>query len=105
TPLDTWAQGVRLPRLVPGDLVAVPNVGAYGLTARLLAVQGHRPPVEVVVDSAPLTVDPGTRDLAGAGAGQVVSVTRLALVREHASGRPRQTVASMTRPDERTDLW
>jgi diaminopimelate decarboxylase len=50
TPLDTWSQGVRLPRLRPGDLVAVPNVGAYGLTASLLAFLGHPPPVEVVVD-------------------------------------------------------
>ena len=52
TPLDTWSQGVRLPRLRPGDLVAVQNVGAYGLTASLLAFLGHPPPVEVVVDGA-----------------------------------------------------
>ena len=52
TPLDTWSQGVRLPRLRPGDLVAVPNVGAYGLTASLLGFLCHRPPVEVVVDGA-----------------------------------------------------
>jgi len=50
TPLDTWSQGVRLPRLSPGDLVAVQNVGAYGLTASLLAFLGHPAPVEVVVD-------------------------------------------------------
>src|SRR5205814_1484884 len=43
TPLDTWSQGVRLPRLRPGDLVAVPNVGAYGLTASLLALPGPAP--------------------------------------------------------------
>jgi diaminopimelate decarboxylase len=51
TPLDIWGQGVRLPLLRPGDLVAVPNVGAYGLTASLLAFLGHRAPVEVAVDT------------------------------------------------------
>jgi diaminopimelate decarboxylase len=51
TPLDTWSQGVQLPQLRPDDLVAVPNVGAYGLTAGLLAFLGHRAPVEVVVDT------------------------------------------------------
>lgn len=64
TPLDTWSQGVTLPRLVPGDVVAVPNVGAYGLTAGLLAFLGHRAPTEVVLD--------GT---------EVVSVSRLTLGR------------------------
>jgi diaminopimelate decarboxylase len=33
----------------PGDLVVVPNVGAYGLTASLLGFLGHTPPAEVVV--------------------------------------------------------
>lgn len=54
TPLDVWAQGVSLPRLRPGDVVAVPNVGAYGLTASLLAFLGHRAPTEVVVDGPDL---------------------------------------------------
>jgi diaminopimelate decarboxylase len=52
TPLDSWSQGVTLPRLYPGDVLAVPNVGAYGLTAGLLAFLGHRPPTEVVLDGA-----------------------------------------------------
>lgn len=68
TPLDTWCQGVRLPRLRPGDLVATPNVGAYGLTASLVAFLGHDPAPEVVVDS----------DRPGAPP----HVSRLALVRE-----------------------
>jgi diaminopimelate decarboxylase len=68
TPLDTWCQGVRLPRLRPGDLVAVPNVGAYGLTASLVAFLGHGPAREVVVDSG----HPGTPP----------HVSRLALIRE-----------------------
>jgi diaminopimelate decarboxylase len=56
TPLDTWSQNVRLPALAPGDLVAVPNVGAYGLTASLLGFLSHRPAVEVVIDgSAPVS--------------------------------------------------
>lgn len=50
TPLDTWGRGVTAPRVRPGDLVRVPNVGAYGLTASLLAFLGHPAPLEVVVD-------------------------------------------------------
>lgn len=50
TPLDTWARNARLPELGPGDLVAVPNVGAYGLCASLVAFLGHPLPAEVVVD-------------------------------------------------------
>ncbi|NBH07253.1 type III PLP-dependent enzyme, partial [Amycolatopsis sp. SID8362] len=50
TPLDTWSRGAKLPELSPGDLVAVPNVGAYGLSASLVAFLGHPLPVEVVVD-------------------------------------------------------
>src|SRR5262249_7536845 len=50
TPLDSWARGVTVPRVGPGDLVCVPNVGAYGLSASLLAFLGHPAPLEVVVD-------------------------------------------------------
>ncbi len=50
TPLDTWARGVAAPRVRPGDVLEVPNVGAYGLSASLLAFLGHPAPVEVVVD-------------------------------------------------------
>ncbi|MFM9368740.1 type III PLP-dependent enzyme [Streptomyces sp. Da 82-17] len=50
TPLDTWARSARLPALRPGDVVAVPNVGAYGLSASLVAFLGHPLPVEAVVD-------------------------------------------------------
>ena len=50
TPLDTWARGIPLPRLVPGDLLAVPNTGAYGLHASLLGFLGHPAPAEIVVD-------------------------------------------------------
>ncbi|GAB3655000.1 type III PLP-dependent enzyme [Actinocorallia lasiicapitis] len=54
TPLDTWSQGVPLPELHPGDLVVVPNVGAYGLTAGLLAFLGHPAACEIVVDGPEL---------------------------------------------------
>jgi diaminopimelate decarboxylase len=49
-PLDVWAPSVPLPRLRPGDLMAVPDVGAAGPTAGLLAYASPAPPVEVVVD-------------------------------------------------------
>ncbi|GAA3487581.1 type III PLP-dependent enzyme [Streptomyces cremeus] len=50
TPLDTWARQAPLPPLRPGDLLAVPNVGAYGLSASLLAFLGHPAPLEIAVD-------------------------------------------------------
>ena len=51
TPLDTWARSAKLPALSPGDLVAIPNVGAYGLFASLIGFLGHPLPTEAVVDS------------------------------------------------------
>lgn len=50
TPLDTWARAAAVPPVQPGDVLRVPNVGAYGLTASLLAFLGHPAPHEVVVD-------------------------------------------------------
>jgi diaminopimelate decarboxylase len=50
TPLDTWGRGVTAPQARQGDLLRVPNVGAYGLCASLLAFLGHPAPVEVVVE-------------------------------------------------------
>ncbi len=64
TPLDSWARDVELPDLIPGDLVMVPNVGAYGLTASLVAFLSRRLPAEVVLDD-----------------NEVVDATRLALQR------------------------
>jgi len=49
TPLDTWATSADVPAVRPGDLVRVPNVGAYGLSASLLAFLGHPLPREVVL--------------------------------------------------------
>jgi diaminopimelate decarboxylase len=54
TPLDNWGRGVNVSDVVPGDLVAVPNVGAYGLYASLVAFLGHPLPVEVVIDDGRL---------------------------------------------------
>lgn len=48
TPLDCLARGLALPELREGDLLAVPNVGAYGLTASLIGFLSHPPPLEVV---------------------------------------------------------
>ncbi|TWV47508.1 type III PLP-dependent enzyme [Streptomyces misionensis] len=50
TPLDTWSRAAKLPELRPGDVLAVPNVGAYGLSASLVAFLGHPLPIEAVVD-------------------------------------------------------
>ncbi|HET8684414.1 MAG TPA: type III PLP-dependent enzyme [Micromonosporaceae bacterium] len=64
TPLDTWARDVALPEVRPGDLLAVPNVGAYGLYASLVAFLGHPAPLEIAVQD-----------------GRVVEVSRLEILR------------------------
>ncbi|MEO3755843.1 type III PLP-dependent enzyme [Streptomyces sp. B6B3] len=50
TPLDTWARAAVLPPVRPGDVLRVPNVGAYGLTASLTGFLGHPAPLEVIVE-------------------------------------------------------
>ncbi|MEV6576066.1 type III PLP-dependent enzyme [Streptomyces sp. NPDC051577] len=50
TPLDTWARSHPLPAVAPGDLLTVPNTGAYGLHASLVLFLGHPAPLEVVTD-------------------------------------------------------
>jgi diaminopimelate decarboxylase len=77
TPLDTWARAVTAPRLRRGDLVAVPNVGGYGLTASLLAFLSRPPAVEVVVDGS-----------------EIHSADRLTLTRQAAQPRPADHPAS-----------
>jgi diaminopimelate decarboxylase len=71
TPLDSWARGTTAPAVRVGSLVAVPNVGAYGLTASLLAFLSRVPPVEVIVDG-----------------GEILSADRLTLSRHPV--RPRR---------------
>ncbi|MEV1026115.1 alanine racemase [Streptomyces sp. NPDC050264] len=56
TPLDTWSRAAKLPALRPGDVLVVPNVGAYGLSASLIAFLGHPLPLEAVIDGD----DPGS---------------------------------------------
>lgn len=50
TPLDSLLRETALPSMAPGDVVVVPNVGAYGLTASLMGFLGHPSPVEIVCD-------------------------------------------------------
>ena len=47
SPLDCIARGAQMPPLQPGDSVAIPNVGAYGLTASLVAFASRQSPTEV----------------------------------------------------------
>ncbi|MFH8990194.1 type III PLP-dependent enzyme [Streptomyces sp. NPDC017940] len=49
-PRDRWAIGTSLPEVVEGDLLAVENVGAYGLHASLTLFHAHPMPLEIVVD-------------------------------------------------------
>ena len=49
TPLDLLADKVALPRAQVGDLVAIFQSGAYGLTASPTAFLGHPAPLEVLV--------------------------------------------------------
>ena len=50
TPLDCFGRGLEMPRVAIGDVVAVPNVGAYGLTASLIGFLSRDCPTEVVLD-------------------------------------------------------
>lgn len=65
TPVDTWARAAAVAPVSPGQVVSVPNVGAYGLYASLVAFLGHPLADEVVVDG-----------------GEVVDRSRLELRRE-----------------------
>jgi diaminopimelate decarboxylase len=49
TPLDILGHAVELPRLEPGDLVAVLQSGAYGLSASPAAFLSHPAPAEILV--------------------------------------------------------
>jgi len=49
TPGDVLGREIPLPALEPGDLVTIPNAGAYGPTASLLMFLGRPAPTEVVV--------------------------------------------------------
>ena len=51
TSIDRLAQGVMLPRVSEGDLIAVHGSGAYGLSASPIHFISHPPPREVLVTS------------------------------------------------------
>jgi hypothetical protein len=53
-PTDVLAEAVPLPPLYPGDVLAFPNAGAYGLWASPMHFHGHTAPAEVVFDGAQL---------------------------------------------------
>ncbi len=50
TPLDVLARAAPLPELAEGDLVAVLQSGAYGLTASPTGFLSHPTPAEILVD-------------------------------------------------------
>ncbi|SER47422.1 diaminopimelate decarboxylase [Streptomyces sp. yr375] len=70
TPGDLLGREISLPRLASGDLVTIPNAGAYGVTASLLMFLGRPAPTEVAVRG-----------------GEVVSVSRLEHHRVHGEVR------------------
>jgi aldehyde dehydrogenase (NAD+) len=49
-PGDVLAEAYPLPTLSPGDVIAFPNAGAYGLCASYWSFNGHPAPAEVVFD-------------------------------------------------------
>lgn len=49
TSIDRLASGVELPPLAEGDVIAVHNSGAYGLTASPIHFISHAPPSELMV--------------------------------------------------------
>jgi diaminopimelate decarboxylase len=51
-PGDVLVEAAPLPSLQPGDLLAFPNAGAYGLAASPVLFHGHTPPAEAVFDGA-----------------------------------------------------
>ncbi|MFI9407026.1 type III PLP-dependent enzyme [Nocardia sp. NPDC052316] len=67
TPIDCLSSDVELPAVAEGAIVRIPDVGAYGLTASLIAFLGHPAPIEVVIDGD-----------------AVVSASRLTVTREPA---------------------
>jgi diaminopimelate decarboxylase len=69
TSLDCWAPRAQLPFVQPGDLLLIPNVGAYGLSASLLGFLSHETPKEIVVSGD-----------------DVVSATRLSIGRNDVEG-------------------
>lgn len=49
TPADLLARNTAIPDLKTGEIVTIPNVGAYGVTASLIAFLGRPVPAEIVL--------------------------------------------------------
>lgn len=49
TPLDTFGMNIELPTLGEGDIVAIPNSGAYGFSMSPIGFLSHRPPRELLL--------------------------------------------------------
>ena len=49
TSLDVMAEGITLPVVETGDIVAVTNAGSYGLTLSPATFSSHRPPKEFLL--------------------------------------------------------
>ncbi|MET7339568.1 type III PLP-dependent enzyme [Nonomuraea sp. NPDC005650] len=49
TPGDILGRNVSVPDLNPGDVVTIPNAGAYGMTASLLMFLGRPAPTEIIM--------------------------------------------------------
>jgi diaminopimelate decarboxylase len=56
TPLDTIARSARLPELAAGDLIAILQSGAYGLTASPGRFLSHPAPAEVLVEDGKVRI-------------------------------------------------
>ncbi|MEV7423569.1 type III PLP-dependent enzyme [Streptomyces sp. NPDC091212] len=70
TPGDILGRDIELPALAPGDTVAIPNAGSYGVTASLLMFLGRPAPAEIVVRGP-----------------EVVSASRIQHTRDYELGR------------------
>lgn len=68
TPGDVLGRQIDVPPLAEGDILTVPNAGAYGLTASLLMFLGRPAPAEVVLDG-----------------GEMVSVSRIEHTRTYST--------------------
>ncbi|MCM2421640.1 type III PLP-dependent enzyme [Streptomyces sp. RKAG293] len=55
TPGDLLSRSARMPLPRPGDVIAVPNVGAYGPTASLLLFLGRPAPAEILLRAGEVT--------------------------------------------------
>lgn len=68
TSIDRLASGIELPHLEEGDVIAVHNSGAYGLTASPLHFISHAPPAELLIDDN--DISDVTRSLGDLSAGR-----------------------------------